>query len=182
MTKLFHFYVLDSDFNNILSTNTNPTVENAISATYQSANLDANYKNGGVINSYRKNFSPSVPVYMDGKLIANINEFTIANYSVNATYEGSFKALYFGCGIGQSCSAILPEGNEYFVEPKEKFNPNGGIYDIYDLKGNIRVKEANFFYYNLYGLYVFRLDCGGSSYTINSLGTKVTFTISINFP
>ena len=34
INTLFHFYVLDSDFNNILSTNTNPIVENVISATY----------------------------------------------------------------------------------------------------------------------------------------------------
>jgi len=74
VTKFFHLYVLDSDFNNILSTNTNLTVENAISATYQSANLDANYKNGGTLNSYRKNFTPAVPVYdKDGKLITNIS-------------------------------------------------------------------------------------------------------------
>jgi len=53
-------YVLDSDFNNILLTNINPAVENAISATYQAANLDANYKNGGTLNSYRKNFTPNV--------------------------------------------------------------------------------------------------------------------------
>ena len=92
-------YVLDSDFNNILSTNTNPTVENAISATYQAANLDANYKNGGTLNSYRKNFTPDVPVYDEsGELIIKISSFTVANYSINATYEGSYKALYFGSG------------------------------------------------------------------------------------
>ena len=106
VTPFFHMYVLDSDFNNIISTNTNPTVENAISATYQSANLDANYKNGGTLNSYRKKFTPAVPVYdKDGKLITVISAFTIANYSANATYEGSYKALYFGCGNGNgTCS------------------------------------------------------------------------------
>ena len=104
VTPFFHMYVLDSDFNNILSTNTNPTVENAISATYQAANLDANYKNGGTLNSYRKNFTPAVPVYGDnGEKITKISSFTIANYSVNATYEGSYKALYFGCGDGTGC-------------------------------------------------------------------------------
>jgi hypothetical protein len=98
VNPLFHMYVLDSDFNNILSTNTNPTIENAISATYQAANLDANYKNGGTLNSYKKKFTPAVPVYKDGYLLTIIDSFIIANYSVNATYEGSYKALYFGCG------------------------------------------------------------------------------------
>jgi len=100
VTPLFHMYVLDSDFNTVVSTNTNPTVENAISATYQAANLDPNYRSSGTINSYRKNFTPAVEVYENEKLIAKIGPFTIANYSANATYEGSYKALYFGCGIG----------------------------------------------------------------------------------
>ena len=98
VTPFFHMYVLDSDFNNILSTNTNPTVENAISATYQAANLDANYRNGGTINSYKKNFTPAVPIYENGEIINEINALTIANYSTNTTYEGSYKALYFGSG------------------------------------------------------------------------------------
>ena len=101
----FHMYVLDSDFKTVVSTNTNPTVENAISATYQAANLDPNYTNSGTIDSYRKNFTPAVPVYENEKLIAEISALTVANYSVNATYEGSYKALYFGSGCpGNTCN------------------------------------------------------------------------------
>jgi len=99
----FHMYVLDSDFINIVSTNTNPTVENAISATYQSANLDPNYTSSGTLNSYKKKFTPAVPVYENGILIENIKSLTIANYSTNATYEGSYKALYFGSGTYNWC-------------------------------------------------------------------------------
>lgn len=103
----FHMYVLDSDFNVIANTNDHPSMNRAVSVTYQMANNERDYKTVGTLSAYAHNFMPSVNIrdVKENKDII-IDTLIIGTYAANANYEGSYKSLYFGCGIAELKSAV----------------------------------------------------------------------------
>ena len=97
---MFHLYVLDSDFNIIVSDMPHLTALNrAVSVTYQMANNNVNYNNAGTLSSYTHQFMPPVIVKdTENNKDIIINDISVGTYASNAAYEGSYKSLYFGAG------------------------------------------------------------------------------------